>query len=96
MGVFSKFKGKLLVADAHPVVLEGEWPRDKVVIMEFPDDTAAQEFQTRRNIRRSRSIGKRAPTRCADGERAVLNGRSGLTSYPRELRECATSAEHCT
>jgi uncharacterized protein (DUF1330 family) len=29
MGVFTKFKGKLLVADAHPVVLEGEWPRDK-------------------------------------------------------------------
>jgi len=26
-------------------VLEGEWPRDKVVIMEFPDDGAAQEFQ---------------------------------------------------
>jgi uncharacterized protein (DUF1330 family) len=37
MGVFKKFKGKLLVADVHPVVLEGEWPRDKVVIMEFPD-----------------------------------------------------------
>ncbi len=33
------------MADAHPVVLEGDWPRDKVVIMEFPDDTAAQEFQ---------------------------------------------------
>jgi uncharacterized protein (DUF1330 family) len=45
MGVFKKFKGKLLVADAHPVVLEGEWPRDKVVIMEFPDDEAAREFQ---------------------------------------------------
>jgi uncharacterized protein (DUF1330 family) len=45
MGVFSKFKGKLLVADAHPVVLEGEWPRDKVVIMEFPDDAAARDFQ---------------------------------------------------
>ena len=24
MGVFSKFNGKLLVADAHPVVLEGD------------------------------------------------------------------------
>ena len=33
------------MADAHPVVLEGEWPRDKVVIMEFPDDDAAKEFQ---------------------------------------------------
>ncbi|MCA6115436.1 DUF1330 domain-containing protein [Bradyrhizobium sp. WSM 1738] len=45
MGVFSKFKGRLLVADEHPVVLEGDWPRDKIVIMEFPDDAAAKEFQ---------------------------------------------------
>jgi uncharacterized protein (DUF1330 family) len=44
--VFRKFKGKLLVADEHPVVTEGNWERDKVVIMEFPDDAAAQEFQT--------------------------------------------------
>ena len=43
MGV--SFKGKLLVADEHPVVLEGDWPRDKVVIMEFPDAEAAREFQ---------------------------------------------------
>lgn len=45
MGVFSHFKGRLLVADEHPVVLEGEWPRDKVVIMEFPDAEAAREFE---------------------------------------------------
>ena len=45
MGVFKKFKWNLLAADERPVVLEGEWPRDKVVIMEFPDDTAAKEFQ---------------------------------------------------
>lgn len=44
--VFRKFKGKVLVADEHPVVTEGDWERDKVVILEFPDDVAAQEFQT--------------------------------------------------
>ena len=44
--VFRKFKGRVLVADEHPVVLEGDWGRDKVVILEFPDDAAAQEFQT--------------------------------------------------
>jgi uncharacterized protein (DUF1330 family) len=44
--VFRKFKGKLLVADEHPVIMEGKWERDKVVIMEFPDEVAAQEFQT--------------------------------------------------
>jgi uncharacterized protein (DUF1330 family) len=45
LGVFRNFRGKLLVADEHPVVLEGEWPHDKVVIMEFPDAEAAREFQ---------------------------------------------------
>src|SRR5262249_62399759 len=30
MGVFKNFKGKLLVADDHPVVLDGDWPRDQV------------------------------------------------------------------
>jgi len=45
-GVFRKFKGRLLVADEHPVVMEGSWGRDKVVIMDSPDDAAAQEFQT--------------------------------------------------
>jgi uncharacterized protein (DUF1330 family) len=48
MGVFKNFNGKLLVADEHPVVLEGDWPRDKVVIMEFPDTESAQEFQESR------------------------------------------------
>lgn len=44
--VFRKFKGKLLVADERPVVAEGNWEHDKVVITEFPDAAAAQEFQT--------------------------------------------------
>jgi uncharacterized protein (DUF1330 family) len=44
-GVFKNFKGRLLVADERPVVIEGVWERDKVVIMEFPDELAAQEFQ---------------------------------------------------
>lgn len=43
--VFRKFKGKLLVADEGPVVLEGNWERDKVVIMAFPDEAAAAEFR---------------------------------------------------
>src|SRR5215468_8642039 len=47
-GVFKNFRGKLLAADEHPLVLEGEWPRDKVVIMEFPDAEAAREFQESR------------------------------------------------
>src|SRR6202011_1041429 len=38
--VFKKFNGRLLSADEHPAVLEGEWDRDKLVLMSFPDEPA--------------------------------------------------------
>jgi len=43
-GVFRLFKGRLLVADERPKVLDGEWTRDKVVVMEFPDEAEAMRF----------------------------------------------------
>jgi uncharacterized protein (DUF1330 family) len=43
--VFRKFKGKVLVAEEQPQVLEGKFERDKVVVLEFPDSAAALEFQ---------------------------------------------------
>lgn len=43
--VFARFGAKLLAADEAPEVLEGEWPRDKVVIMEFASKEAAHAFQ---------------------------------------------------
>ena len=42
--VFRAFDGRVLVADEHPQVLEGDWPRDKIVILEFPDAAAAMAF----------------------------------------------------
>lgn len=42
--VFNKYKGKLLVADESPVVLEGKWQMNKVVILEFNNSTDAKEF----------------------------------------------------
>ncbi len=36
--VFRKFSGRLLSADESPVVLEGAWDRDKLVLMSFPDE----------------------------------------------------------
>jgi len=36
--VFKKFSGRLLSADESPVVLEGAWDRDKLVLMSFPDE----------------------------------------------------------
>jgi len=43
--VFRKFRGRLLVAEEKPLVLEGAFERDKVVVLEFPNREAAMEFQ---------------------------------------------------
>ena len=43
--VFAKFNGRLLVADEQVEVFEGDWPRDKIVILEFPDKGSALAFQ---------------------------------------------------
>jgi uncharacterized protein (DUF1330 family) len=42
--VFKPFEGRLLVADEKPKVLDGEFTRDKVVVMEFPDEGEAMRF----------------------------------------------------
>jgi len=38
--VFKKFDGRLLSADEKPLILEGVWDRDKLVLMSFPDEAA--------------------------------------------------------
>jgi uncharacterized protein (DUF1330 family) len=42
--VFRKFSGRLLSADENPVVLEGAWDRDRLVLMSFPDQAAFQAW----------------------------------------------------
>jgi uncharacterized protein (DUF1330 family) len=42
--VFRKFRGRLIAAAERPQVLEGEDGPDKIVVLEFPDETAALEF----------------------------------------------------
>ena len=43
--VFARFNARVLVADESPRVIEGDWPRDKVVILAFPDEAEAMRFQ---------------------------------------------------
>lgn len=42
--VFRQFNGKLLAADEQPLVVEGQWDREKIVILEFPDTVSADAF----------------------------------------------------
>lgn len=44
MGVFRNFNGCVLAADEAPQRLEGNWDRDKVVILSFPDEAEARRF----------------------------------------------------
>jgi uncharacterized protein (DUF1330 family) len=44
MGVMSRFKGRVLAADEKPLVVEGEWDREKVVLLSFPDEAAFREW----------------------------------------------------
>ena len=44
MDVFQQYSGTLLAADESPRVVEGEWDREKVVLMSFPDEDAFTEW----------------------------------------------------
>ena len=68
--VFRKFSGRLLSADEHPLVLEGTWDRDKLVLMSFPDEAAyrawadSPEYQ---EISKDRKAGAQAVVLLAKG-----------------------------
>ena len=58
--VFRHSGGRLLAADEKPVVLDGEWTRDKVVVMSFADEQQARTFldsPAYREISRDRIAG---------------------------------------
>ncbi len=44
MEVFRRHPGTLLAADESPRVVEGQWDREKLVLMSFPDETAFHAF----------------------------------------------------
>jgi uncharacterized protein (DUF1330 family) len=44
MGVMKRYKGRVMAADQSPKVIEGNWDRDKVVVLSFPDEAAFSEW----------------------------------------------------
>jgi uncharacterized protein (DUF1330 family) len=44
MEVFRRHPGTLLAADESPQVMEGQWDREKLVLMSFPDEAAFRGF----------------------------------------------------
>lgn len=44
MSVMKRYEGRVLAADERPQVIEGEWTRDKVVLLSFPDEKAFRDW----------------------------------------------------
>jgi uncharacterized protein (DUF1330 family) len=44
MPIITKYGGRLLAADEAPLPVEGEWNRQKLVLMEFPDRDTFQAW----------------------------------------------------
>ncbi|TAG78688.1 MAG: DUF1330 domain-containing protein [Burkholderiales bacterium] len=43
-GAIAAHGGKFVVRGGNPEILEGEWPRQRVVVVEFPSREAAKKF----------------------------------------------------
>ncbi len=44
MEVFARHDGELLVVSEDPVVVEGEWPYTRTVVIRFPSEDAARRW----------------------------------------------------
>ena len=66
MQVFNQFDGKLLANDESPRLLEGEWDKDKLVLIAFPDKDAFTAWAT------SPAYIEIAKARLAGGEATIL------------------------
>jgi uncharacterized protein (DUF1330 family) len=66
MDVFNQFEGTLLVNDEAPKLLEGDWAKNKVVVMTFPDRNAFTAWAT------SPAYTEIAKDRIAGGKATIL------------------------
>src|SRR5277367_1293005 len=63
MDVMKNYKGRVLVADESPLVVEGAWDGDKVVVISFPDEAefrAWAESPEYLEIAKDRKVGAKS------------------------------------
>ncbi len=59
MGVLNRYKGTVLAADEHPVVVEGDWDRNKVVMLSIRERKGFSRVRwIRLNIKRYPKTGE--------------------------------------
>ena len=74
MQVFNQFNGTVLVNDEAPRLLEGEWNKDKVVLISFPDKESFTTWAT------SPEYGEIVKDRLAGGSATILLAKGLATS----------------
>lgn len=42
--IFERYKGMVMAVDEDPVLLEGEWPCTRTVLIRFPDEAEARRW----------------------------------------------------
>ncbi len=42
--IFEGYKGMIMAVDEEPILLEGEWPFTRTVLIRFPDETEARRW----------------------------------------------------
>ena len=70
MAVMAGHAGRVLAADEQPLVVEGAWERDKIVLISFPDHAAFRawaESPEYQEIARDRKAGASAVVVVANG-----------------------------
>jgi uncharacterized protein (DUF1330 family) len=79
LDVFKNYKGRVLVADESPVVLEGSWAGDKVVVVSFPDEASFRDWAESPEyleIARDRQAGAKSVV-------VLVKGITGRSEAPR-------------
>ncbi len=69
--IFAAYKGKVIAVDDGPVVLEGEWPYTRAVVIRFPGE---EEFRSWYESAKYQGLARRR-FRASEGDVILIRGR---------------------
>jgi uncharacterized protein (DUF1330 family) len=82
MEVFKNYKGRVLVADESPVIIEGAWDGDKVVVVSFPNEASFRDWAESPEyleIAKDRKAGAKSVIVLVNGIASHGRGSAGVT-----------------
>jgi len=58
--IFGKYRGVVVLVDEDPIILEGEWPFKRTVILRFPSEDIARQWYNSEEYRKLSQYRKQA------------------------------------